>query len=239
MSKSENMDVEVTEETTSADSSTESKQEDTSTSSSEGEAEKKTSDFDKYPLDKHPRWAEREADWNKRFDQQARDFESKLETLKPKQSEEKINENATIPKWFGGNDEQWKDFISFHNKGIEQAENRAIERFKSTQSAEKKAVDDANNWFQESIREIESTSGKAIDRNALLKVVQDNELIDGKGRWNYKAGWQILRAQQGNPTESLEARKKLADDTGKSSGRTEVENKNFKTSGDFKKDRPW
>lgn len=239
MSKSENMDVEVLEETTSTDSSTENNQEDTNTSSSEGEAEKKTSEFDKYPLDKHPRWAEREADWNKRFEQQAKEFEAKFEALKPRQSEEKISVQAPIPKWFGGSQEQWDDYVSWHNKGIKEAKEEALKEFTSTQSAKEKAVADANKWFEESISNIQKEAGQVIDRNALLKVVVENELIDSKGRWNYKAGWQILRGQQGDSSEKLEARRKLASDTGKDGGRIDIENKNVKTSDDFKKERPW
>lgn len=231
------MDVVENEEETSSDSSTETETGDTDTSSSEGDAENKAGN-EKAPLDKHPRWAEREADWNKRFEQQQREFEAKLEALKPKESEEKIKQNTSIPKWFGGNQEQWQDFISFHNQGIEQAEKRAIDRVTFTQTAKEKAIADANSWFEESIKGIEGESGSVVDRNALLKAVIDNELIDSKGRWNYKAGYKILKSSQGQSNSS--DRKKLAGDTTRDSGgQTETSPKGVKTSADFKKDRPW
>lgn len=232
-----NMDANNTEEETSADSSTENETGDNDTSSSEGDAKDQT-DFSKYPLDKHPRWAEREKNWNDRFEKQQQEFEAKLEALKPKESEQKISENAAIPKWFGGNQQQWDEYVSWHNEGIKKAKEEAVQQFSSTQSAKEKAVADANAWFSESVTAIEKEAGKTIDREALLKICVDNELIDSKQRWNYKAAWQILKAQQGG-TGSREDRKKLADETGKDGGKTDTSEKGVKTAADFKKDRPW
>lgn len=232
--------IEINEEETSSDSSTETETEENNGESSDAGAGKTdATDWSKYPLDKHPRWAEREADWDKRFKQQQEEFDAKLEALHPKQSEEKIDQNASIPKWFGGDQEQWKDFVAFHNKGIEDAEKRAYDRLTSSQSAKEKAVSDANTWFEESVSGIEKEAGKTIDRNALLKTVIDNELIDAKGRWNYKAAWQILKGQSGGSGDSREDRKRLADDTNKDSSHADTSTKGVKSSEDFKKDRPW
>jgi len=80
------------------------------------------------------------------------------------------------------------------------------------------------------------------DAEKLLKTVLDNQLIDTKGRWNYRAGWKILTGQTAapKPKPTGSDKKDLADATAKgSAGGGDPKPKPYMTSADFKKDRPW
>lgn len=160
-------------------------------------------------------------------------------------------EAAKIPSWFGGNQQQWDEYRGWLDGQLKAAEERAvtgtIARAREATTAETKAVEEATAYFQSELTAIQgdkalNPSGKAIDPNKLLKVVLDNDLVDSKGRWNYRAGMRLLNQQAAAPKAPVkEKEKKLAgatmDGAGGSGG--EPKPKNFKTPSDFRKKRPW
>lgn len=204
------------------------------------------------PFHEHPRWKQREDEWQKRFnDSEARHQEDLRKIREEFANARKDNAQQTqIPSWFGGTQEQWDAYRADRDAELHASEDRLLERIKGEKSAEDKAVTEANEYFKSEIAAIESDktlnpTGSKVDPNKLLKIVLDNELIDSKGRWNYKAGWKILQSQsRGSQTTTTEQksnqdRKKIAAATTTESKTAETKPAPFKTSKDFRQNRPW
>lgn len=198
------------------------------------------------PFNEHPRWQEREKEWDKRFNTQEERHQEDLKKLR-EEFGDKRQENAEqtkIPSWFGGDQEQWDAYRKDRDTEIAAAEERALKRLTAESSAEEKAIQDATDYFKTALTEIESDkelnpNGLKVDPNKLLKIVMDRDLIDSKGRWNYKAGFEIYKAQSGS-TKNTEEKKKLAA-ASSSDGKGDPKPSAFKTAADFKQPgaRPW
>ena len=214
----------------------------------------------------HPRWKEREEDWTKRFNEQETRHTDEL-TKVTTSIEAKVAEalkaagvgaapadaNATpeqVPAWFGGDEAQWADFRKWNNSELAAAEARgadkAMKGIEEKSQAEQKAIDDATAYMNDEVAGIEADKtlnpkGEKVDRNKLLKFVLDNDLVDSKGRWNYKAAYRMMQGQPAQAAAaSTEDRKKLAADT-TSENRAEPRPEPYTSSTDFSKPgaRPW
>jgi len=205
----------------------------------------------------HPRWKERENDWTKRFNEQEQrhvgelakirqEFEEKLKGFLPK---DESNQNIQMPSWFGGTEEQWKEFQKWNQDAISQAKAEAVKEIETRTGAEQKSIDDATKYLNDEVTAIESDkelnpTGAKIDKNKLMKVVLDFKLVDTEGRWNYRAGWAFLRnqisSQKNNGKNIVDEKKNIA---GASIGDKKSDTKppSFMTSEDFSKpgNRPW
>lgn len=195
----------------------------------------------------HPRWKEREEDWKKRFNDQETRHQADLKAIRDEfGAARKDNAGETkIPSWFGGTQEQWDAYRADRDTEIKAAEERAVERVKGEKTAEDKAVKEATDYMQSEISAIESDKelnpdGSKVDPNKLLKFVLDNDLVDSKGRWNYRAGFRIMKANGGTGAQNNTGdRKKIAGAT-TSESKAESKPQAFKTSADFKGNkRPW
>lgn len=195
----------------------------------------------------HPRWKEREEDWKKRFNDQETRHQTDIKAIREEfgGKREANAEQTKIPSWFGGTQEQWDAYRADRDTEIKAAEDRAIERVKGEKSSEEKAVKDATDYMQNQISEIESDKelnpdGSKVDPNKLLKFVLDNDLVDSKGRWNYRAGFRLMKANGGTTTKNNNGdRKKIASAT-TSESKAESKPQAFKTGADFKGgNRPW
>lgn len=204
-------------------------------------------DDDKLPFHQHPRWKQREDEWQTRFNVQEQRHQDDIKSVREEfAAARKDNaENTDVPSWFGGTQEQWNEYIAWNDKRISSAEERALQRITEASSAESKAVKDATDFMRGEITSIEgdknlNPDGKKVDPNKLLKIVMDNDLVDSKGRWNYRAGFRMMQNQAPvqAPKPKTEDRKTIAGAT-TSDQRGEVKPKNFKTNDDFKQDRPW
>jgi len=163
---------------------------------------------------------------------------------------QKNAEQTKIPKWFGGNQEQWDEYrgwIDQQLQGVEErAINRTFEKAKSQTDEQKKAVDEATEYFRGELAAITADktlnpSGKPIDPEKLLKVVMDNDLVDSKGRWNYRAGMRLMNSHSTTVHTPKTGDKKLAGATvdGVGGGTGGGAPKNFRTPADFRKKKPW
>lgn len=165
----------------------------------------------------------------------AKDFENRFA---PKKGEGE----DSIPEWFGGDLKQWHAYQEYNRQMVEQAKQGAVETYQKQVQEQQGRVQEANDWFAYSISNIEGITGKKVDGNALLKYTlenngNDNKFVDKFGRWDYfKAFKEMAAASQGT---NLGDKKKLADGTMQDGGKPENEPKIFKTSQDFKKERPW
>jgi len=202
----------------------------------------------------HPRWKEREEDWKERFNQQEERHTTELtkirEEIDNKFKASRGNENIEIPSWFGSDDpEVWKAYQADLDQRISAAKKAAKEEalgeITSKTTAEQKAINDATEFLNEKVSEIETDKninpeGVKVDRNKLLKFVLDNELVDTKGRWNYRAGWIMMNGQPTLNTNTNKDKKNLAGATISDKG-AETKPSTVMTSEDFSKpgSRPW
>lgn len=160
-------------------------------------------------------------------------------------------EDTKVPKWFGGNQEQWDEYRGWLDGRLEAAEKRAIsgtfEQAKASDAASKKATEEATNFFNKELATITADktlnpSGKAIDPAKLLKAAMDNDLIDSKGRWNYRAAVRFLSphtAASHAPAKKADKDIAAASMDGAGGAGGEQKPKTFKTPADFAKKRPW
>ena len=199
----------------------------------------------------HPRWKEREEDWKKRFNDSEVRHTSELQRLRedfearfPKQ-ENRVP--TTIPSWFGGDESQWRDYQDYEKQRVSNLREETLKEFHARSEAEQKKLDEATDFMNQEISTIESDKeinpeGQKVDRNKMLKFVLDNELVDTKGRWNYKAAFKMMNPKDVfKAKEALDQKRKLASATN-SENRPETKPSNFVTSEDFKKNpskRPW
>jgi len=171
--------------------------------------DKEESEEKKVPFNEHPRFKELIEEKNQlkakveelsRFKQEA---EPLIQKFEPKKED-------NVPSWFGGSPQQWQEFQNYNQRVAEEAKAKAIAEIETKTKLEQDRINQANSWFEENIQEIEKDHGK-VDRNKLLKTVLDYQLVDPQGRWNYKAGFQILKASEPVIQKDLTTRKKIAE----------------------------
>lgn len=242
-----------TENDNSADSSTETNETDQTGSSDQDnkQTDKKDGGTDKDNFDNHPRWKEREDDWTERFNSQEVRHTEELEKLRTEFTGKfdglKTSAPQEIPSWFGGDEDAWNDFSNWNNQALakakEEARTEALSEINSKSEAEENAIKVATDYFTEQVTVLEADKtinpkGEKVDRNKLLKFTMDNDLVDSKGRWNYKAAFIMMRGSV--KAVDTTDRKKLASDT-TSDNRAETKPPAFMTSEDFSKPgaKPW
>lgn len=234
------------EENNDSDQTDSSTDESTEDASKEGTGDSSTEDDKgKEGFQEHPRWKEREENWKTRFNDQETRHTDAIEKLREDFGKDR-KDNATqtkVPSWFGGDEEQWAAFRADQDTKIKEAEERVVKRFEKQKETADKAVTDATEFMQSEISEIESDKelnpdGSKIDPNKLLKFVLDNDLVDSKGRWNYRAGFRLMKVG-GKTTKDTKDRKKIASAT-TSESKSESKPTDYKTRDDFKAgNKPW
>ena len=252
--------AESTDEDTSADSQSEKDNQEGESDSQQ--RDKNTADDKDLPFHEHPRWKEREDEWTRRFNDQetrhADELKQALEGIRKEfgQARDANAKQTQIPAWFGGTQEQWDAYRADRDAELKAAGDAAVkearESLKNEQGAEAKAVEEATAYLRSEMAAIEgdktlNPSGKKIDRETadkLLKTVIDNELIDTKGRWNYRAGWRLMNAgsAEAKPAPKVDTKEKkevAAASTSESRGGSEKDKPAIATSDTFKKNRPW
>lgn len=243
--------TESTAEDTGADSQSENDTKKEGTQSAEGDKNAQTKDDT--PFHQHPRWTEREDEWNKRFNDQETRHQDDLKSIREEFADARKDnkENTKIPAWFGGTQEQWDAYRQDRDAELKQIEERATARaeknFETKAGAGQKAVEEATKFMQSEVAAIEADktlnpTGATIDREKLLKTVLDNELIDTKGRWNYRAGFRLMggaTAPAPKPKVDTTDKKEVAAATTSESG-GEKKPPAYATSATFKGNgRPW
>ena len=212
-------------------------------------------DKDNDNLADHPRWKEREDDWKSRFNDQEKRHTEEIEKLRKDfethfgdtKSEDKGDAKASeMPSWFGGSEQEWKEFLSWNSAQITRAEENAIKRVSAKTEDEQKRIDSATKYFNDTMASIETNKdinpqGLKVDRNKLLKFVLDNDIVDSKGNWNYRVGFQLMQnADSKSKTKSTTEKKQIASAT-TSDNKAETKPSSFMTSDDFSNptNRPW
>lgn len=240
------------EETAAVDETSTDENEADATHSPDGDGNNQDdTEDDKQPLDQHPRWKEREAEWNTRFNEQESRHQTDIKSLREEfGGQRKANaEQTQVPGWFGGNQEQWDAYCVDRDKEIQQAEERAVQRISKAKEETDKAVAAATDFMRTELTAIQADktlnpAGAKIDPQRLLKVVMETDggLVDTQGRWNYRAAARIIRDQDAlaaTKTKPKPGNKNLSSATVKGGGSGEPQKTTVKTSADFRKNRPW
>ena len=244
----------------STDSPSETDQNEDTDSPDREEDKNNQEDTDKEkPFNEHPRWKERESEWNGKFNEQEKRHQEELtraiQGIREEFKENKREANSSkIPTWFGGDQEMWDEYRSDLQADLQAAEDRArrgaLEEINSKSSVQDKAVKEATDYMNTEVEVISTDKtlnpdGLKVDTNSLVKFTIENELVDTKGRWNYRAAFKLMKASgiikpKDKVTTSPE-RKALAEATIDKSNKGEPTLKTYKTSLDFKKPggRPW
>lgn len=196
-----------------------------------------------------PRWQEREDDWKKRYNEQEERQTEEMSDLR-KELEDKYApkpkaEDSDIPEWSGMDAENWKKYQKYQKEREDFIRKETRDEINSKSDEERKGMEEATAYANTEIDGIEkdktlNPDGKEIDRNLLMKFVLDNNLIAADQRWNYKLGFELLKARGQVPTTSknLQERKNLAGET--NSGNSADPAKPFvTTSEELRKDKPW
>ncbi|KKW00452.1 MAG: hypothetical protein UY34_C0028G0013 [Parcubacteria group bacterium GW2011_GWA2_48_9] len=229
----------------SEDSPTETNETDDAGASDQPDKKEDDPDKDK-PFHEHPRWKQRETEWESRFNEQETRHQEDLKGIREEfgKARKDNSEQVKIPSWFGGTQEQWDAYRDDRDKELKSAEDRAYDRLKQEGSASDKAVKEATDYMQSEITFLESDKtlnpeGKKVDPNKLLKIVMDNDLVDSKGRWNYRAGFRMMKSSPAAPTAPKPGERKVIAGATNSESKGESKPAPYKTSADFKKNRPW
>ena len=149
--------TETTAEETGADPHSEDDNQNGETHSEEGD-NNTPGDNKNIPFHEHPRWKQREDEWNTRFnDQEKRHTDELTKAIDAIRTEigDKRADNAAqtkIPAWFGGTQEQWDAYKADRDAELkaigDDAEKRAVERIKGEQEKERKAVEEATAFLR-------------------------------------------------------------------------------------------
>ena len=199
---------------------------------------------DQVPFNEHPRWKEREDKWNTRYNEQETRHVQAIEDLRKEfvtAKKERAVENSEVPDWFGGDEKSWASYVAYEEAKIKKAEENAIARLKTEQEQTSKRQEESNKFFQDEVSFIEADktlnpNSQKVDQNKLLKIVMDNDIVDSKGNWNWRAGWRLLQNSQSNT--STKDRKAFAGAT-TSDTKADETTTPYKTAADFKKNKPW
>lgn len=178
-----------------AESSTE-KEEGTEPSASE------TADEENTPY--HKRWKQREAKLRE-------EYEAEMERLKSELTS-KSEPSAFAKDLYGDNEEGKKNLEDFKRQLVAEAKAEALMAVKQEKLQYENAVKRSEAWIDSQLEAL-TAEGKSYDKNKLLKIVSDNQLLDAEGNWNIRAAHKIYEAENRPDTEKSQARKQLADTT--------------------------
>lgn len=205
----------------------------------------------------HPRWKERETDWTSRFNQQEERHVQELAKIREEISGRAngganqgqggdANAAQNIPAWFGGDAEQWAGFQEWNKGLIQQAREGAASDVQKKSEEEQAKIQAATDFLNSEVSAIEgdkelNPQGSQVDRNKLLKFVVDNDLVDSKGQWNYRAAFKMMGAKEVFKAKAAMDEKRAIASATTSEGRAETTPPEVMTSADFTKPgaRPW
>ena len=232
------------ENVTPTESQTDTKQEE-ETHANEGDNTRSEKDI---PFHQHPRWKEREEEWQKRYNEQDQRFQDMLSKIIQNKEQEQPK-TVEIPAWFVGGEEEWKDYTKRQDEIEARAEERAFKRIQAEKEKEQQAkmqeetlVKEATQYLEKSVEEIKNDSrlnptGEEIDVNKLVKYALDNYILDEQGKWDYKKAYKYMKLEE--PHEKPNANRKTVAGATTSGNKGEDKERNYKTSEDFKRNRPW
>lgn len=206
--------------------------------------EKKPKQKKAKPFHKNKRWKQRETRHKQRITSKDEEIATLKAQLADKGSEKELTD-ADIPDWFNGELPEYKAYKKAQQQEIDSAVEKATGG--KSKASQDKAVREATEWLDEEIERLEddddlNPDGIEIDRERLLEIVQDNDLVDSKNRWNYAAAFKILKKEEkaAKPKRNNTKRKDLAAATVKKDATKTKKQSRLKNREAFTgEDRPW
>lgn len=204
--------------------------------------QKKTKTKKAKPFHKNKRWKTRENTHTRRMEGKDSEIADLKRQLEDRGSEKEITE-SDIPEWFNGELPAYKAYMKDQQKGIDAAVERATGGKQA--KADSKAQTDATNWLNDEIERLEedediNPDGIEIDRERLLEIVQENDLVDSKNRWNYAAAFKLLKKEHKPKAKRVNKNKGLAAATVKKDATKTKKQSRTATRDSFEGDnRPW
>lgn len=231
------IEPEAEEKENSSDSSTEKNQE-AETQSSEGDKkEDKTSEDTQDVKDEpfHKRWKEQrdklERDFQVKLEEQSKQFEEKLQAIKPVDS---IQTPEWVKKIYGESAEGvefYKNFKAEREQELSQFEANILAKQRLEVERSRQEEQRWTGWVKEQLDSLKD-DGKTFDQNELMKVATDYMPTDEEGNISFPKAYAIyerLKASEAQP-EKQDARKRLADAaTASKSNSTEASPKSYQT----------
>lgn len=200
---------------TPAASPAENKPEEKPASSQAGDTENENN----LPFHKHPRWIERENQFNNKLTALQSDYEGKLSAIEQKLSGlENRGKPVEIPKWFSGiygNDTQaWSDYLADQKARLDEAKAEILADQSRSQRAEREEQEKWNTWVDSELSKLEG-EGKTFDRQKLIKVAVEYMPTDSEGNIDLHKAYDLMtklepqNAPQPSATPSSQARKAI------------------------------
>lgn len=199
------------------------------------------------PFHEHPRWKDRETDWNKRFNDQETRHQDDLTNLRSEfgNARKEITKDKEIPEWFAGDQDLWNKFRKDQKEELTAVKEEIVANVEAKEEARKKGIKEATDYIKSEVSFIEgdkklNPEGLKVDQNKLYKVVLDNNIIDTDGRWNYRAGWLILKSQtKGKEKDTTNKDRKVVAGALNSDNKPEKKQVPYKTNKDFEMNPQW
>lgn len=182
----------------------------------EDEKEEPSPEGDKIPVQKkeipfheHPRWKQREKDWEDRYHALEDTYNAKFQEL-----EQKVQpKNDEIPKWFstlyGQNLEAWNEYSKYESSMRANIKAEALAEVKKESDKQVAETKRWNSWVEKSIQDLEE-EGLEFDKNELMKIAMDYQPSDAEGNISFRKAYEILVKFKGEDKPKSAAKRELA-----------------------------
>jgi len=172
------------------------------------------------PFHEHPRWKERETKFKELEKELAELREAKKDDPQP------LEPSSEVPSWFqklyGDNIDAYREYEKVEKQREAQIEERVLTKYQEAQRKQQEETTRWNKWVDEEVGRLKD-EGKEFERNEFLKLMLDYKPTDDTGNLDFNKGFTIYEALKSKDTKGSDARKKIANDTIKTSPETKKE----------------
>lgn len=168
------------------------------------------------PFHEHPRWKQREKDWEDRFHTLESTYATKLQEFEQKF---KPASDVKIPEWFstlyGENQEAWQKYSKYDAELRAQIKSETLAELKKEGDKQTQAQKRWEDYTKKSISELKD-SGEEFDENELTKFMFDynekygNVPVEANGNWSFKKSLELMRQLKGEEKPKSTVKKELA-----------------------------
>ena len=215
---------------------------------------KNTEDDNNIPFHKHPRWKERERQFNetkKQYEDRLAQMEAKLTELGNSSSAKKTSavDTSAIPQWFvelyGDNPLAWQKYEQAQEMQYAQWRDRLVKETEQLDQKEQAQLKEANKFVEDSISKLEEQydidlsyqDGKNSLRNEFLNFMLERRPSTEDGTYDFINGWKwFSETRTKEPVDETTAAKKNVAAKTVPSKKAEAASKEFATPNDLRGD---
>lgn len=168
-----------------------------------GDQKNKTDD-DNLPFHKHPRW-KRQVRENKELKAQLEDANKKLDQLiNAGHADNTQSPTSPAPEWFkklyGNDPKHWAEYSKYSNQEKQQFIDDVLKqvdnKLRSVGQQTDEEKEQIKQYLQENFEALED-EGLEFDRRELLEIMNKYKPTDGKGNYDFHAGYDLLQKLKG------------------------------------------